>query len=232
PDVLGENATKEFVLRHVFEIAPEFIKQPSDLLRVLLRRHYRGQHIPSILDERLIQLLRQNNTFDNWPLEILVSDREAFFAFLQERWPVFLDHLAAKGAPSAQEEQKPYVLIIDGPRYLPFDDHDIRVYMDNLFLEGFLQSVPHEHEDALPRTWVSFGIKTDPAEDRSRRLAKLIENLQSSIPAEDARHGEWFHFARGWAELTVLVHDQENAIHSKDTLNLKSLQSQVDAAFF
>src|SRR5690606_19176439 len=33
PGTLGDNATKEFVLRHVFEIAPELIKQPSDLLR-------------------------------------------------------------------------------------------------------------------------------------------------------------------------------------------------------
>ncbi|GIW90648.1 MAG: hypothetical protein KatS3mg109_1080 [Pirellulaceae bacterium] len=31
PGRLGDNATKEFVLRHVFEIAPELIKQPSDL---------------------------------------------------------------------------------------------------------------------------------------------------------------------------------------------------------
>ena len=63
PGQLGDNATKEFALRHVFEIAPELIKQPSDLLRVLLRRHYRGQRIPDILDERFIQLLRQSNIF-------------------------------------------------------------------------------------------------------------------------------------------------------------------------
>jgi hypothetical protein len=89
PGPLGDNATKEFVLRHVFEIAPELIKQPSDLLRVLLRRHYRGQRIPTILEERFIQLLRQGNAFDDWPLETLVPDREAFFVFLQERWPIF-----------------------------------------------------------------------------------------------------------------------------------------------
>ena len=231
PDVLGDNATKEFALRHVFEIAPEFIKQPSDLLRVLLRRHYRGQRIPSILDERLIQLLRQNNTFDDWPLETLVSDREAFFAFLQERWPVFLDRMAAKGEPGVQEDEKPYGLAIGGPIYLPFDHHDMRVYIDNLFLEGLLQSVPHEHADALSKAWVVIGVRTDPAGDRSRRLTKLIETLQSSIPAEDARHGEWLHFARGWAELTLLAPNQENATPETDTLNLKSLQTQVDAAF-
>src|SRR5271157_4907993 len=91
PGQLGDNATKEFVLRHVFEIAPELIKQPSDLLRVLLRRHYRGQRIPTVLDNRLIQLLGQKDAFTDWPLNVLVPDREAFFAFLQERWPIFLD---------------------------------------------------------------------------------------------------------------------------------------------
>jgi len=61
PGQLGDNATKEFVLRHVFEIVPELIKQPSDLLRVLLRRHYRRQRIPAILDERFIQVLRHKS---------------------------------------------------------------------------------------------------------------------------------------------------------------------------
>ncbi len=62
PGQLGDNATKEFVLRHVFDIAPELIKQPSDLLRALLRRHYRGQRIPAAIDARFIHILRQNNT--------------------------------------------------------------------------------------------------------------------------------------------------------------------------
>ncbi len=43
PGVLGDNATKGFLLRHVFGISPELIRKPSDLLRVLVRRHYRGQ---------------------------------------------------------------------------------------------------------------------------------------------------------------------------------------------
>src|SRR5712691_5477355 len=52
PGQLGDNATRDFVLRHVFGVAPELIKEPGDLLRVLLRRHYRGQSVPAILDER------------------------------------------------------------------------------------------------------------------------------------------------------------------------------------
>ena len=94
PGMLGDNATKEFVLLHVFEIEPERIGEPSDLLRVLLRRHHRNQQIPAMLDEHLVHVLRQQNGFDNWPLETIIPDREAFFAFLQERWPAFLDQSA------------------------------------------------------------------------------------------------------------------------------------------
>jgi len=68
PGQLGDNATKEFVLRHVFEIAPELIRQTKDLLHMLLRRHYRNQRIPKLLDERFIQLLRQSSLFIVWPI--------------------------------------------------------------------------------------------------------------------------------------------------------------------
>jgi len=87
---LGDRQTRGFVLRHVFGVAPETIQQESDLVRFLLRRHYRGLRIPPVLDSYLIQLLRQNSLFGEWPLERIVADREAFFAFLQERWPLFL----------------------------------------------------------------------------------------------------------------------------------------------
>jgi hypothetical protein len=231
PGQLGDNATKEFVLRHVFEIAPDLVKQPSDLLRVLLRRHYRGQRIPADLDERFIQILRQGNNFDDWPLETLVSDREAFFRFLQERWPIFLDHEAAKGTSGVHENRRPYGLSIQGPVDLPFDHHDIRVYIDNMFVEGLLHSVPHEHVGFLSKTWVRIGIRTAPIEDRSRRLGKLLDGLQTSIPAADAKHTDWFHFARGWAETILLSNDQIEAIAESTGERIKSLQVQIDASF-
>lgn len=231
PGPLGVNSTKEFILRHVFEITPELVRNPLDLLRVLLRRHYRGQRIPTDLDVRFIQLLRQSNVFDDWPLETLVADRETFFAFLQERWPIFLDREAAKGISSIREDTKPYGLSIEGPVELPFDHHDIRVYIDNLFAEGLLHSVPHEHANVLSKTWVGIGIQTAPIEDRSRRLSKLLDSLQTSIPSDDAKHTDWFHFARGWAETILLANDQTDAIPEATSERIKSLQAQVDAGF-
>ncbi|MCL4514305.1 MAG: BREX-3 system phosphatase PglZ [Firmicutes bacterium] len=235
PGPLGDNATKEFVLRHVFEIAPELIKEPKDLLWVLLRRHYRAQRIPVLLDERLIQLLRQDETFRDWPLEAIVPDREAFFAFLQERWPVFLDRMAAGGRqPITREAGEAYGLRFPGPIDLPFDDGDVRVYLDNLFLERVLQPSRHKDAQVLSQTWVGIGVRTDPVEDRSRRLARLMENLRSSLPAPDARHGDWLRFARGWSELAVLMHepvDAGDAGKIEADREFRALQSQVDAAF-
>ncbi len=188
PGQLGDNATKDFVLRHVFEIAPELIKEPKDLLRILLRRHHHGQRIPAILDERFIQVLRQYGLFEDWPLETIIPDREAFFAFLQERWPVFLDSLAQQEDDAVHEDTSAYLSVCGsrqtdgfefaGPALLPFDHDDIRIYIDNLFLEGLLKPIPHEQAEALARTWVAYDIQEG---------LKLLSHL----PREDHMAVHW-----------------------------------------
>ncbi len=40
---LGDSATKEFVLTHIFKISPHLISRPEDLWRELLRLHYRDE---------------------------------------------------------------------------------------------------------------------------------------------------------------------------------------------
>ncbi|PXF60124.1 MAG: BREX-3 system phosphatase PglZ [Deltaproteobacteria bacterium] len=232
PGNMGDNATKEFALRHVFEIAPELIKQPSDLLRVLLRRHYRGLRIPAILDQRFIQVLRQNGLFKKWPLDKIISDREAFFAFLQERWPAFLDRMAAQGqSKTVSEDKAAYGLQYSGPLDLPFDHDDVRVYIDNLFIEGLLHSVSHDSAGDLTSTWVEIGIQTDPAQDHQRRLDRLIKTIRDTIPTGDARHADWFRFGYAYAEISVLEHELGSGLSSDAKKRIASLRLSVDPAF-
>ena len=275
PGRLGEDATRDFVLRHVFDFAPELVRRSSDLLRLLLRRHYRGQRLPRLLDDRLVQLLRQGGAFAAWPLEAILPDRDAFFAFLQERWPLFLDRLAGSagngvpqdlgrltgnvggggpqdldrltgnaGSDGSQaldrlagnvgggdrqgaEARRPAQasrttscnagdgdrqdaegrsgFAIGGPADLPFDHDDVRVYIDNLFVEGMLRPVGHESGTALRGAWAAVGVRIDPEADRRRRLRRLAETVGATIPGTDANHRDWTAFAFRWAELGVLL---------------------------
>lgn len=230
PGRLGDNATKDFVLLHVFGVAPELVTKPSDLLRILLRRHHQGQRIPRLLDERLIHVLRRSGSFEGWPLETIVPDREAFFAFLQERWPVFLDRYVASGTV-VQEEAAAYGLELPGPEELPFDHDDVRVVVDNLFLEGMLEPVSHPHASTFLGSWVAAGLRIDPAADLRRRWEKLFEALSEAIPGGDARHQDWQAFAGKWAHLIVLHQRLTHELAAEKAGEFTALQARVDFAF-
>ena len=232
PGRLGDDATKDFALRHVFDVAPELVRNPSDLLRVLLRRHYRGQLLPRLLDDRLARLLRQGGAFASWPLEAILPDRDVFFAFLQERWPPFLDRLA--GAPPAsvfRDAEGKYGLKIGGPADLPFDHDDVRVYIDNLFIEGMLRPVSHDSGAALRGEWAAVGIRIDPDADRLRRLGGLVETAAATIPGAEANHRDWFAFAWRWAELRALLSETAAAARADMDGRIAGLRAEVDRAF-
>ncbi len=78
PDRMGDNATKDFILRHVFGIAPELIGSDVELL-VLLRLHYGKRHIPRYWLTGLCRCFEERNGgFDSWPLDEIVPDEDAF----------------------------------------------------------------------------------------------------------------------------------------------------------
>jgi hypothetical protein len=219
PGGLGTNATRDFVLRHVFEIAPELIKQPADLLRVLLRRHYRSQVFPESLDARFIEVLTQTPRWRSWPLERIVPDRQAFLSFLGERWP---HYLLAKGL-EALPGREPEGPSISGPTELPFDHDDVRVYMDNLFVEGLLEPtiavnpIDDEH-------WFAVGIAGSPASSTEGRFLHLLDELGATIPnADDASYQEWQDYSLRWGTWVRL---------RWQTLAGRDPQSEVDAVAF
>jgi hypothetical protein len=203
PDRMGDNATKEFVLRHVFGIAAELIATDVDLLRALLRLHYRSTPLPAVLSARLVQILKAQRAFRNWPLEAIVADEAAFFVFLQERWPAYLRHHDSSGF---REEGTEYGLAYPGPDHLPFGHHDVRVYIDNLFVEGKLKPVGLPEGAPQPQGWMQSGIVRDAADASASRINRLFELIEAERPNEDNRYTDWIAFAQRWAELGALVH--------------------------
>jgi hypothetical protein len=229
PDRLGDNATKNFILRHVFEIAPETIKNPSRLLRGLLRRHFSGQEIPTALDQRFIQILRQSDIFEDWPLEVIIPDKELFFKFLQERWLLFVSGLT--GDSCIQENRETYGLKIPGPSALPFAHDDIRIYIDNLFLDGLLKPVDFNISPDLAESWIKVGIKSDPATNTKHRIEGLLNKIESSMPTESSRHGDWFQFAYRWSELLCLVTQSEPSEITQYKQRYLEIRNKIDQNF-
>lgn len=204
PDRMGDNATRDFILRHVFGIAAELITNEVDLLRTLLRVHYNKTHIPEALSDRLVQVLKEHRSFHGWPLDEIVPDEEAFFAFIQERWPVFLDSL--RKSNKLGEPYSDYAFKYPGPAFLPFDHQDIRVYIDNLFVEGNLTPIRKPELSIDPELWIQSGIVGLGNEDDNARISRLFHLVENSVPTADCRYSDWINFSLKYAELAAMVH--------------------------
>ena len=124
-----------------------------------------------------MQVLRKYDGFHAWPLDMIVPDVNAFFTFLQERWPVFLNGL--NKTKQIKENSLEYGLKFPGPMILPFDHQDIKVYIDTLFVEGKLAPVSVSNFDVHTGSWIRCGIicsnKND--EERISRLFKLVSKI-------------------------------------------------------
>jgi len=233
PRRLGDNDTKDFVLQHVFEIVPDRIQSKNDLLLLLLQRHYRNQQLPSILDEHLIQQLRRNIQLQYIPLEKILSDREAFFEFLQSQWL----HFIQKRIPNARLTAELAGKYGNFPQVdISLDQEDIRVYIDNLFLEGHLKAIAaHDLDisstDLQSVPWISTGISVNLEVEQEQRFTKLIRRLTDLLPTSDANHQSWLLFAPRWAELLVLRSQIGTSVQSKHQQSFIQLQIQVDTAF-
>lgn len=233
---LGDNLTKDFILRHVFGVAAELVKTPADLLRVLLRWHYNGKRVPNTITDRFINVLRQAGAFVDWPLEQIVPEADMFYAFLQERWPAFVRQVMQEDGQSNTDCIPLDAPELSGPMDIPFDHDDVHVYIDNLFTEGYLQ--PIVVGDATlcanltgKQSWISVGVNNDQGAHALRRLHDLISAVCHTVPGIDGGYQDWLLFAHRWAELLAIRYSGNYQIPEDQLAQIKEATSNVDDAF-
>ncbi len=213
PDRMGDNATKDFILRHVFGMAAELISTEVALLHFLLRLHYGNSAMPLMLADRLVEVFESSGSFKGWGLSQIIPDAEQFLAFIQERWPIFLEDL--KKANQVKEDYAAYGLKVQGPVTLPFDHQDIRVYIDNLFVEGKLAPVDFPGIDVEKDSWILSGISASKSDGEDLRISRLFALVDAAQLSMESRYTDWIAFAMKWAEISALVHTAGNADHKK-----------------
>jgi hypothetical protein len=216
-DAMGENKTKDFILHHVFNIPLDTLVDDISLLRTLLRIHYGTLQMTDIFSERLVQLLKTKTIFQSWGLDEIIFNEESFYTFLDERWPIFVEHISKEDGieegRSAFDLECPD-LKYGGPELLPFNHQDIKVYIDNLFLEGKLTPIENKKLDVNRDSWIHVGIKKDD-KDTNFRISGLFKLLKATFPNIEDSYTKWIDFALKWAELSALVHNQAHDQNSE-----------------
>lgn len=204
PGSLGENATRDFLLRNVLGIDVALLQTDADLLRALLRRHYTGKAVPKSLDDRLIYLLRSKARWNDWPLDQIVPSRVSFLEFLQERWPIFIERSLTKDFGDAGGKPASFDLKLPGPESLPFGHDDVRVYIDNLFTDGLLSPIDTVSRSSVQGKWFAVGVTGSEAADLTGRFRKLLVLLKDESPKPHCDHHVWVQAALRWAEIVAL----------------------------
>ncbi|MFY9188328.1 MAG: BREX-3 system phosphatase PglZ [bacterium] len=206
---LGDSATKHHILKHVFGIVPETIHGPVEITQMLLSRHCRGLRLPEVLDRYLVDVLGRKEVFRHWPLEKIVPSAVAFFKFLQRKWFDFVHGV---------ESREPII---------PFDRYDIRVYINDLFADGYLEPVDPPKDKEVP-DWARAGVIVDREKARKQDLERLVTTLEKQLD-ETLDYRDWQKLAVKWAHLLL---ECDMGGYLTDRRRRELLQDKLDHKFF
>jgi hypothetical protein len=212
---LGEAATKEFVLTHIFRISPHLITRPEDFWRELLRLHYREAALPPVLAQHVGHVVGEHNAFNGMPIAELFAHKSLTLRVVQEAWFRYLAKLGVTGIRTGEPMPPDYVAKLD----LPFDHPDVRVIVDSMFLDGALHPLAVQGVPATLPEWAKAGVVQDPASMQNLVL-EGIKSLKAEVPADESQHRDWTHFSRRLGEVISRFHglDAARAESIKDAM--------------
>lgn len=219
---LGEGATKDFILTHIFRISPYLLNRAEDFWRELLRLHYRGSGLPPLLADHVGGILADNRDLKDLPVAELLSSKSFALRVLQDSWDQFLAQHGVRSRRSADTGRD------DAQAFsIPFDHPDVRVVVDNMFLEGTLQPVDIEGAPSNLPAWAKVGVKSD-ANALGDLVAEGAKRVGAELPGTDSSHRDWSDFARRLGEIIYRFHSlsaqQANGIQQQ----VRALQIEAD----
>ncbi len=221
---LGQRATREHILRHVFDADVADLQTPVALVTWLDAYHAGVEPLPPDLAVYLLEQLEARGGFAGWPLLELLRDYEAFVTFVREQWQAYVHRPPGQRLDEA------------GGAYLDFGaDTALQDVLPALVREGTLAPVPVPHPERMP-AWARPALLAREAERVPRRVAELADHVAASLAAlpsngDLARWTQWQPLAWAWAELTALryAHDAEIKVELRETY--ARLRQRLDARF-
>lgn len=223
---MGDVLSKDFLLRHLFRVDGSLVQTEAELLHFLCRLHYTQAILPDVLAQHLEHILQDR--FTQWSIGLLLRDRAAFFAFLQERWPLFIKATGG-GKHLVDEGKEP--MRLPGPRSIPFGHHDVRVFVDNFFADGLLMPIAWDWNDAIDQRWIRVGLLDAEERNPSLRLGELLADLVKTVPKPDAQPAEWQKFSVRWGQARFLRTKLGEAVQAAEAETYNATEQVVRGNF-
>lgn len=225
PGRLSPQSSLDFLLRHIYRIAPEIIQSSTDLVRLLIRKHYIGIEMPVPIENRLIHLLSLVPSFGLWNVNQLISNKSYFFDFLQKQWEIYL-----------QDEEKNFISATtqsNAQLIVPFADGDIRVFIDNLFAEGIIN--PVAINNLPPEHWASFAVLKEPKITEQERILHLLNNAKKlfiQYSEENINADFWLEQSRSLGIMNEIFYQHKKNPEVEIFLDdIKNLNTNADKLF-
>ena len=212
---LGESATKEFVLTHIFKISPHLISRPEDLWHVLLKLHYRESGLPLVLADHVAHVLFDHAAFKGLPISELFASKSTLLRVVQDAWYRYLSRLGLTGTRTGESSPEDFSAKVD----VPFEHPDVRVMVDSMFLDGLLHPLAVQGSAVNIPDWAKVGIVQDPLALRNL-VADGIKGILQSLPTLESSHRDWANTSRRFAEVLA-------RFHALDTVRAEGLKAAI-----
>ena len=219
---LGEGATKDFILTHIFRISPYLLSRSEDFWRELLRMYYRGSGLPPLLADHVGSILGDNQDLGGLPVAELLSSKSFALRAIQDSWDQFLAHHGVCSQRSTDTDRD------DTHAFsIPFDHPDVRVIVDNMFLEGSLQPVDIKGSSSNLPAWAKVGLKSD-ANALGDVVAEGVKRVGAELPGAESTHRDWSDFARRLGEIIYRFHSLSAQQANDVQAQVHTLQHDAD----
>ena len=220
---LGEAATKEFVLTHIFRIGPHLMSRPEDLWRELLRLHCRDVGLPQVLAVHVAQILGEREAFKGLPIAELFASKSTLLRIVQDAWYRYLERIEVTGSRVGEPLPTEDVAKIE----VPFEHPDVRLIVNSMFMDGTLHPLSVQGMPIGIPEWVKVGIVQDPAALRNLVL-EGIKSLIDTLPTLESSHRDWSQLARRFGEILSRFHALDTARADSIRDRMSELQRLTD----
>jgi hypothetical protein len=219
---LGREGTLDHLLRHAFDAPLRELRRPAGLLAWLAEHHRRDEALPPGVKAHLLDRLGEAEALKGWPLEELLEGRQAFTAFVRDRWREYV------GREIGDRVDEPGA----GYRIDFGADPGLQGLVPALIETGALEPVTVERPAALP-AWARPALVGLEEGEAGRRREELVGTLESALEglAPDARWSSWKEVARLWAELTALHYGAAEPPSTEEERVYAQLQAALDGRF-